>query len=153
MSGPIGDPRSLQTDLSKVINAITAATQALTQASGVLKRIDAQIGTGGLAGAGSAPQPPPATINTWEDDPFSEDAPTGSPPMAPPVSQTVVAASTNTALAWQIEGPQLPPGNTSREQPTSSTGTHTRPSPDPSFTGHPSCRKAPAGPANKPRSR
>ena len=102
--------RSPQVDLTSVINAITAATQALTQASDVLKDIDAQIGTGGRAGVGPAAQPPPATINTWEDDPFSEEVPTPSPSLAPPISQTVAASSTNTDLSWQITGPQLAAG-------------------------------------------
>jgi hypothetical protein len=52
MSGPTPESTSLQDDLSNVINALTAGPQALSM------------------------------ISTWEDDPFSEAAPTANPPVS-----------------------------------------------------------------------
>ena len=106
MSGPTPGSPSPQDDLSKVIDALTAATQALTQATQVLRDISAQVGPIGLVGGGPAVQAPPATINTWEDDPFSEAAPTPNPAVSALIDQLVTGPSTITALSWQITGAQ-----------------------------------------------
>lgn len=95
MSGP-------QEDLSRVIDALTAATQALTEATSVLRKVSAEVGAEG--GIGPAVAPPPAMISTWEDDPFSEATPTADPPVSALVDQAVTAPAPNAALSWQITG-------------------------------------------------
>jgi hypothetical protein len=105
MSGP-------QEDLSHVIDALTAATQALTKATGVLKKISAEIGP--QAGGALPAVAPPATISTWEDDPFSEASPTSNPPVSALIDHAVTAPSTNPGLSWQIAGAQPGAG---RHQP------------------------------------
>jgi hypothetical protein len=97
MSGP-------QEDLSRVIDALTAATQALTEATQVLTKISRDRTAGW--GAHPAVTPPLATINTWEDDPISEATPTPNPPVSALTDQAVTAPSPNPGLSWQIAGAQ-----------------------------------------------
>jgi len=152
MSGPTPGSPSPQDDLSKVIDALTAATQALTQATQVLRDISAQVGPIGLVGGGPAVQAHPATINTWEDDPFSEAAPTPNPAVSALIDQLVTGPSTNTALSWQITGAQPAAGQHQPGTPSSGTGTFRNPSPDASASSCASCLRARAGPASSPRS-
>lgn len=110
MSAPTPASPSLQADLGNVINALTAAIQALTQATDVLTRVNAQIGPDGAGVGPVAPPPPPALINTWDDDPFSEEVPTRNPVAAATISQPVSAPLTNADLAWRIGGDPPPAG-------------------------------------------
>ena len=106
MSGSTTTSPSLQADLTKVIDAINAATQALTESTHVLMDISAQIGPNGNVDASPVVEAPPATISTWEDDPFSEAVPTPNPAVSALTDQAVTAPSANVALSWQITGAQ-----------------------------------------------
>ena len=103
MSGPTPANSPFQDDLNNVINALTAATQALTEATRVLRDIGARAG---LSDAGPEVAAPPVMISTWEDDPFSEAAPTANPPVSTLIDQAVTQPAANADLAWQITGPQ-----------------------------------------------
>ncbi|WP_214405413.1 hypothetical protein [Pseudonocardia lacus] len=103
MSGPTVVSPSHQADLGRVIDALDAATRALTEATRVLTGIRAEMGSNGRVEAPPAPEPA-AVISTWEDDPFSEGVPTPTPTAPAPIEQAVTTPSTNAALAWQITG-------------------------------------------------
>jgi hypothetical protein len=96
---------SPQDDLNRVIDALTAATQALTEATHVLRKVSAEIGAD-AEGIGPSVAQPPAMISTWEDDPFSEATPTPNPAVSALVDQAVTAPAPNAALSWQIAGAQ-----------------------------------------------
>ena len=121
MSGP-------QDDLNRVIDALTAATQALTQATLVLRKVSAEIGAEG-EGAGGSVTPPPSMISTWEDDPFSEAALTSNPPVSALIDQTVTAPSPNTGLSWQVAGDRPAAGQHQPGSRSSGTGWCRNPAP------------------------
>jgi hypothetical protein len=102
-------------DLSAAINALNQAAQALTTTATQMMQMMLTVTSGPSVG-----QPPlgggvPATqINTLEDDPFSEAAPTQNPPLATPLLVTA-PVNANPLLQTHILDPQpasgqFPPG-------------------------------------------
>lgn len=117
MSDTAPDP--IREELRTTIQALSAAIQALTQATQVLHgtaNLMVQAvqgsGAGGGAGAGAGGAVDAgvaqARINVWEDDPFSESVPTLNPPVTQTIAENVPAAPPQN-LRWQITEPRPAP--------------------------------------------
>jgi hypothetical protein len=99
-----------EVDLSAAINALNQAAQALTTTATQMMQMMQTLTSGPSVG-----QPPPSggvpatQINTLEDDPFSEAAPTQNPPLATPLPVTA-PVNANPLLQTHILEPQPAPG-------------------------------------------
>ena len=100
-------------DMAAAIEALAKATQSLVATANQFAQFaqGAGGGHGGQADVGAGPFPVPvpiATINVWEDDPFSEAAPTIDPASGVP-AVTQVPSVANPRLQTAIGGPRPPP--------------------------------------------
>ena len=95
----------LREELRTAVEALAATVQALTQATQVLRTTADQLSHAVPGGAVPAAGAPQVTIDTWEDDPFSERTPTPMPVTADPVSQSLGGTSAGNLL-WRISDPR-----------------------------------------------
>lgn len=88
-----------QPDLASTARALTQAAQTLTVVANQLMQVLQTIPPGALPSpqqAGPGTTTPVVEINTWEDDPFSEETPTFNPPTA----ATLAVAAPNNHNPW-----------------------------------------------------
>lgn len=107
------EPAEGADDVSATVHALTQVAQSLTQSATQMMQTmqamqhlfqgRAQVG-GGAATAG-----PQTQINTWGDDPYSEETPTDDPPLATPI-KVPVPVNNFPLLQIQIIDRGPPPG-------------------------------------------
>jgi hypothetical protein len=96
-------------DFSAAIDTLTQATQALTNTAAQMMQMMHAVTSGTGVGQAAPGGVPASQINTWEDDPFSEGAPTQNPPLATPLPVTL-PINANPLLQTHILDPQPPSG-------------------------------------------
>jgi hypothetical protein len=87
---PAGEPAEGADEVAAAVQALTQVAQSLAQsATQMMQAMQAmhQVlqGRAQVPGAGAAAAGPQAQVNTWEDDPYSEEAATDNPPLASPI--------------------------------------------------------------------
>src|SRR4051794_16031704 len=82
-------------DLAEALHAIAQAAQAQAASAAQIMQLMQQMGQAmqrvqaAGQGTGDAAAPPATQINIWEEDPFSEEAPTRDPSLAATISVPV----------------------------------------------------------------